>query len=142
MGKPFVRKKLVAKYGSFCQYCGTNVEIDTFHIEHMTPQIRGGRGGENYTVSCYRCNANKNDKNVEEYRLYLHSLVKDYLRKIEERLIISNKWNGDNETERISRGNKIEYHVRALTEILNETGVCFPLDQILRPANNIDAHKE
>jgi len=52
-----------------CWYCGTGVHRDKLTKDHQVPLSRGGRKGQSNVVpACRRCNQDKSDSTVEEYR--------------------------------------------------------------------------
>lgn len=51
-----------------CYYCGCDLSIDTFHIEHSTPKALGGKGGDNLVPSCEDCNLFKGSLSIEDFR--------------------------------------------------------------------------
>lgn len=59
------------RQGSKCFYCKEKV-VGTGELDHMTPIAKGGRDvAENLIFSCSRCNKEKHNKTVEEYRDWL-----------------------------------------------------------------------
>ena len=72
---PWLRRKLMARYGHRCYWCGVAVfsygppvpgaphPHDLATIDHITPLWRGGLNLEpNLVVACYRCNGRRNDE--------------------------------------------------------------------------------
>ncbi len=56
-----------ADQGGLCAYCEVELGGD-FHVDHMTPIIRGGRNSwENLAVVCPTCNLSKRTKTAEEF---------------------------------------------------------------------------
>ena len=59
-------KDLYATQGGRCYYC--SIEIEKYHIEHMTPLSRGGRNDvSNICLACAPCNLKKHTKTAEEF---------------------------------------------------------------------------
>ena len=77
-----IRKIIFNKYGGHCSYCGTELDIDNFQIDHIVPKRRGStmtqldkinikRGGDklnNYNPSCRSCNSSKSVLSIEDFR--------------------------------------------------------------------------
>lgn len=52
-----------------CQYCGVDVDDESFCIDHIQPKNLGGGDDEgNLRLSCFSCNSSKRKLNVEEFR--------------------------------------------------------------------------
>lgn len=65
------RVKLWAKQNGFCWYCGSHVTTATCTLEHIMTKSRGGTSHANNTVmACKRCNGQKADMTLEEYRAF------------------------------------------------------------------------
>jgi len=63
------RARVYAKTNGWCFYCAS---IPAAHIDHMNPRVRGGSNQiENLIGACAKCNLQKNDRTVEEYRAFL-----------------------------------------------------------------------
>lgn len=76
-------KKILAKTGGRCFYCGCVLPPDTdnldeygvcyssirnWDVDHLIPVSKGGNGKvENLVPSCKSCNHNKSDKLVDEF---------------------------------------------------------------------------
>ena len=71
--KPTARRvKVFAKTVGKCYYCGCNLCIETFQIEHMHPISRGGVNLlENLAPACPHCNVSKGQKTIDEWRLVM-----------------------------------------------------------------------
>lgn len=63
-----MRRKLDKKLARWCWYCGNQLTKRTQSKDHQLPQSRGGRGGTNKVDSCRKCNNQKGDLTVEEFR--------------------------------------------------------------------------
>lgn len=62
------RKRTFEKCDGKCTYCGCELDMKTFHVDHMVPVSRGGSNkDENLTAACPTCNTQKNNKTVEEF---------------------------------------------------------------------------
>jgi HNH endonuclease len=67
-----------------CWFCGVRTELADVSspdgithatLEHLIPKTRAGLNHEsNLVTSCKRCNSQKKNRTVEEYRIYLRSL--------------------------------------------------------------------
>ena len=55
-----------------CYYCGLNLaQNNTFCVDHLFPQIKGGGHGiDNVVPSCRKCNSAKGAKTLEEFRFH------------------------------------------------------------------------
>ena len=52
-----------------CQYCGT--KGGKLEADHIIPFSKGGRDSlDNLTTSCRRCNRQKKDKSIEEFKMW------------------------------------------------------------------------
>jgi hypothetical protein len=51
-----------------CAYCGVDVEIDNFHIDHVESLNNGGGDHKNRTIACKSCNCRKGRKNLDQFR--------------------------------------------------------------------------
>ncbi len=66
-------KKLAVykKLDGRCAYCGSQLEIETFIVEHVTPRCDGGLNNiDNLMPSCGPCNSSKGRKSVEQFRRF------------------------------------------------------------------------
>ena len=61
-----IREYLLEKFHRKCAYCGKgNIPLE---IEHIIPKSRGGSNRvSNLTISCHKCNQEKNDLTAEEF---------------------------------------------------------------------------
>lgn len=67
---PFLqlRRRVFAKGGGKCWYCGVILKMETFHVEHMTPISRGGTHEfDNLVPACKPCNSKKQGSTAEEF---------------------------------------------------------------------------
>ena len=75
------KKAVIEKFGYRCAYCGCEISIDGFHIDHFIPKNRGGRNDfENLFPACNPCNIFKRDWLIEEFRSEIEAQA-DRLRK-------------------------------------------------------------
>lgn len=59
------------KTGGVCGYCGVHKGIT---MDHIQPHSRGGKDtAENLLPSCKKCNGEKGNMNLEEYRQFKHA---------------------------------------------------------------------
>ena len=73
----YIRQKY-REYGR-CWYCGKHFTEDMYsagkvHIEHQIPKSMGGSNDkENLVFACEKCNCQKNDSTINEYRQRLRN---------------------------------------------------------------------
>lgn len=54
------RQAVFAKCGGKCAYCGQDITIKSFQVDHVNPQFRGGSDDmDNLLPSCRKCNNHK-----------------------------------------------------------------------------------
>ena len=86
------RQYVWAKTGGRCWYCGARLyhreEADTevkrrlvFTADHLHPRSHGGRGRANKVPACKYCNSHKSSRSVEQFRLWVHALLFDNVRR-------------------------------------------------------------
>jgi len=73
------------KYNGRCAYCGVDLLLNRFHVDHIIARQRGRIGDprvingrnhiENYNPSCPSCNINKSTFSIDEWRKELHSKI-------------------------------------------------------------------
>lgn len=52
-----------------CWYCGIDLDLDTFHIDHVVPRRHGGTDDlSNLVASCPPCNMSKGANSLEQFR--------------------------------------------------------------------------
>ena len=68
------RKKAYILSNGRCFYCGQMLR-GNYVLDHMIPQSKGGKGGENLVACCRDCNAFKSDLSVEEFRAKIESMI-------------------------------------------------------------------
>lgn len=81
------RKNVVfAKYGGRCAYCGQQIELDNFHVDHFIPKRRykyytpedGPRGSDdtdNLMPACVQCNCSKSSLDLDEWRYSIKNKI-------------------------------------------------------------------
>jgi 5-methylcytosine-specific restriction endonuclease McrA len=66
------RKNIWLRDKGACQYCGTDVTINSYEIEHVTPKSQGGMTAwKNVVTSCKKCNQKKGAKTPLEAGMFL-----------------------------------------------------------------------
>jgi hypothetical protein len=75
------------KTGGHCAYCGIELELNNWTIDHVQAKSRGG-GNElsNLMPSCHRCNQYKKAKTVSEFRYYVLESTLEELRSSIDRI--------------------------------------------------------
>jgi hypothetical protein len=66
-----IREGLIRLQDGLCWYCGRSLDQcrGTPHVEHQTPLSRGGADAfHNLVMACPRCNTDKGDLTLDEYR--------------------------------------------------------------------------
>lgn len=69
----FSRNNIWLRDEGRCQYCGVNVSIKNFTVDHIVPRCNGGKTSwENIVVCCHKCNQKKGEKTLKEsgFKLY------------------------------------------------------------------------
>lgn len=70
----FTRDDVIGKYDDQkgkCVYCGIDLFISKYHIDHIYPLARGGTNGpENIQLLCPTCNVSKGTKTHDEFMQY------------------------------------------------------------------------
>ena len=75
------RAEIHAKYGGRCAYCGKEIPLNGFHVDHLTPIYRGLVGWEERDESsvkmpaCGRCNRWKSVHSLEQFRAEIEAQV-------------------------------------------------------------------
>lgn len=68
------RIRIFERSGGVCSYCGDEITLNGFHVEHMLPQSRGGSNDDdNLVASCRRCNMAKSSQTPLEWVETLHA---------------------------------------------------------------------
>ena len=97
------RLKVYSIFNGRCAYCGCDIYLESFHIDHINPLFRGlsqeemNRTGynrvkgtnniENLYPSCPSCNCSKSTYTIEEWRNVIE-LKKEHIKKKTVRTII------------------------------------------------------
>jgi CRISPR/Cas system Type II protein with McrA/HNH and RuvC-like nuclease domain len=65
-----LRKKVIFRDNSTCQYCGKELNKKGIHIDHVIPYSLGGRTElDNLVVACAECNLKKSGHTLEEVNM-------------------------------------------------------------------------
>jgi 5-methylcytosine-specific restriction endonuclease McrA len=67
-------RALIKQSGQRCFYCRTPLTFTSGKatLDHMTPLAQGGTNQiSNFALACFKCNAEKHNKTVDEYRQWL-----------------------------------------------------------------------
>lgn len=96
------RKQIVfSKFGGMCSYCGCDINIENFHIDHFIPKRRNLKGElaihsmdygkqkgsdkfENLMPSCVSCNSSKHSHTIEEWRESLSKRLQNLYKDVPE----------------------------------------------------------
>lgn len=62
------REKIFNLTDGKCIYCGCDLDIDNFHIDHLIPKSNGGKDKGNMFPACPDCNLSKGDLSIEDFR--------------------------------------------------------------------------
>jgi hypothetical protein len=63
-----IRESVFGLTNGVCIYCDANLNVETFHVEHVVPKSRGGPDAiENFVPSCSTCNSEKHARHVVEF---------------------------------------------------------------------------
>lgn len=73
------KQRIISKYGNKCAYCGCDITIDKFQIDHIVPKrsfhpaLHGGNGLtldhiDNLNPTCCSCNNYKSGNPLEVFR--------------------------------------------------------------------------
>ncbi len=60
-----------------CYYCGCELNLEDYHIDHVMPKAKGGKTENNLAPACQDCNLYKGDLSVEEFREKIQGLISD-----------------------------------------------------------------
>jgi 5-methylcytosine-specific restriction endonuclease McrA len=64
--------RIYALTGGKCRYCGVDIALNTFHIDHIEPLSNGGRKAiDNLGPACATCNTSKSNRDLEHWRSLL-----------------------------------------------------------------------
>lgn len=70
------REKILNVTGGKCFYCGKNIDISSFHVDHYFSKASGASYKNNRVPSCADCNLAKSDKTIEEFRCEIENYLK------------------------------------------------------------------
>mgnify|MGYP003100097143 FL=1 len=61
-----------------CFYCGCELNIKSFHIDHFVARCKNGKQHKNLVPACPDCNLSKGGLPLEDFRKKLSSLLKNH----------------------------------------------------------------
>lgn len=70
-----VRERIFNATGGKCFYCGCDLELGSFQVDHLKPKADGGIDSFNRVPACGDCNRIKASKTIEEFRSTIESYV-------------------------------------------------------------------
>lgn len=71
------RKRVFGMFGGRCAYCGCEISLDKFSIDHIVSLYNGGKDEvENMMPSCNSCNHYKGTMGLEKFRKYLEGITR------------------------------------------------------------------
>ena len=63
------RQAVFDMFHGHCAYCGCEITIKSFQVDHVHAQARGGKNEDkNYMPACRSCNATKATYTIDEFR--------------------------------------------------------------------------
>lgn len=71
------RRKIFELTKGRCFYCGCELELENFHVDHFIPKASGGKDSKNAVPACPECNLAKSNLTVGQFRDKLETLL-DY----------------------------------------------------------------
>lgn len=74
------REKVFSKTNGKCIYCGCNIDVKTFNIEHRIPKKHLKSDYDNITnlfPACQDCNYSKGELSVDEFRKKIENMIFD-----------------------------------------------------------------
>lgn len=99
------RESVFNKYDGHCAYCGCELKLSNYHIDHIHPksgyiQVENGKPVspnriENLNPSCRACNTYKHFYSINEFRMYLKQMFEsrqDYLFKSNTKFELAKKF--------------------------------------------------
>ncbi|MFY0655052.1 MAG: HNH endonuclease [Cyclobacteriaceae bacterium] len=79
------RIKVYDKYSGRCSYCGCEIFMTSFHVDHIDPRRRGDISNpnitngknhiDNYNPSCASCNCSKSTFSIEDWRIQIQKKI-------------------------------------------------------------------
>ena len=63
-----VRRNIYSVTGGKCFYCGCNLDVNNFQVDHYIAKSKNGIDTKNRVPACKDCNAIKSNKSIEEFR--------------------------------------------------------------------------
>ena len=70
---PKILENIFIESEGFCFYCGKEISIDQFEIDHAIPVCKGGTNDrENLRICCISCNRRKGKLTDSEYFMKIH----------------------------------------------------------------------
>ncbi len=74
-----IRNYIYVRDKGVCEYCGTKVQPDFFHVDHIVPFVKGGADTiDNLVLSCAGCNQTKKARllPIEKQQTVLGAVIK------------------------------------------------------------------
>lgn len=64
-----LRERIYSQLDGHCAYCGAEIDIEYFHVDHKNPKSKGGLDSpDNLVPACTDCNLSKGDLSIEDFR--------------------------------------------------------------------------
>jgi uncharacterized protein (TIGR02646 family) len=101
-----IKEKLFRIHGGHCFYCGHEIDMRDFHVDHVHPVVLGGTDDfDNLVASCKFCNTSKCALDVDSWKERLSDSVAVQIGKAIDRLnLMHNKYGLDeDEFERMMK---------------------------------------
>lgn len=71
------RQKILNKSNGVCAFCGKELDLRTFTVDHYIPRSKGGADSMNNLIPlCKECNIAKGDKILKPLEAYNHINIK------------------------------------------------------------------
>lgn len=79
--------------GGKCFYCGCDLELGSFQVDHLKPKAEGGIDSFNRVPACKDCNRIKASKTIEEFRENIESYYENdvHVRMIDKYMGVNRK---------------------------------------------------
>lgn len=71
--KKYIRRQVFEKFSGRCAYCGCEISIDSFQVDHLVPDVRNN-AISNLMPSCRVCNFWKSNLSIEEFRQKIYAV--------------------------------------------------------------------